>query len=205
MHGLISHKNLEGEDGVKREIVKRAAVYEHRICVGSRDILHLEAYVASFMDLYKKHTVQPVFVKYFVGLCVYQRWRAKRWPRDRLRTRPSRARRRSGRFFRKLLAGYVAPGLLFLGCSVVGYGLSTRRKWAVSGLASPNTQLSIMLLLMVADHGSSFWDHSRVSSEEYCLTSMITSSKTLDDTPGRLVFGGLGALLTGVAAYGMRS
>lgn len=58
MHGLISHKNLEGEDGVKREIVKWAAVYEHRICVGSKDILHLEAYIASFMDLYKKHTVQ---------------------------------------------------------------------------------------------------------------------------------------------------
>lgn len=57
MYGLISHKNLKGEDGVKREIVKWAAVYEHRICVGSRDILHLEAFVASFMDLYKKHTV----------------------------------------------------------------------------------------------------------------------------------------------------
>ena len=107
--------------------------------------------------------------------------------------------------FPEALGGYVAPGLLFLGCSLVGYGLSTRRKWAVSGLASPNTQLSIMLLLMVADHGSSFWDHSRVSSEEYCLTSMITSSNTLDDTPGRLVFGGLGALLTAVAAYGMKS
>lgn len=57
MHRLISHKNLKGENGVKRDIVKRAAVYEHRICVGSRDILHLEAFVASFMDLYKKHTV----------------------------------------------------------------------------------------------------------------------------------------------------
>ncbi|CAM9653074.1 unnamed protein product [Ectocarpus sp. 4 AP-2014] len=57
MHGLISHKNLEGEDGVKREIVKWAAIYEHRICVGSKDILHLEAFVASFMGLYKKHTV----------------------------------------------------------------------------------------------------------------------------------------------------
>ncbi|CBN80478.1 RFC small subunit [Ectocarpus siliculosus] len=57
MHGLISHKSLRGEGGVKREIVRWAAVYEHRICVGSKDILHLEAFVASFMDLYKKHTV----------------------------------------------------------------------------------------------------------------------------------------------------
>ncbi|CAN0529663.1 unnamed protein product [Ectocarpus sp. 8 AP-2014] len=57
MHALISHKNIRGESGVKREIVRWAAVYEHRICVGSKDILHLEAFVASFMDLYKKHTV----------------------------------------------------------------------------------------------------------------------------------------------------
>ncbi|CBJ33469.1 Viral replication factor C subunit [Ectocarpus siliculosus] len=57
MHGLISHPILDGEDGVKREIVKRAAVYEHRICIGSKYNLHLEAYIASFMDLYKKHTV----------------------------------------------------------------------------------------------------------------------------------------------------
>ncbi|CAM9208340.1 unnamed protein product [Ectocarpus sp. 8 AP-2014] len=58
MHHLIAHTNLVGEEGVKRQIVKWAAVYEHRICVGSKDILHLEAFVASFMDVYKKHTVK---------------------------------------------------------------------------------------------------------------------------------------------------
>lgn len=57
MHGLLAHPNLKGEDGVKHDIVKWAAVYEHRICVGSKDILHLEAFIASFMDLYKKHMV----------------------------------------------------------------------------------------------------------------------------------------------------
>ncbi|CAM9156257.1 unnamed protein product [Ectocarpus sp. 12 AP-2014] len=57
MHGLIDHPSLKGEDGVKRDIVKWAAVYEHRICVGSKDILHAEAFVATFMDLYKRHTV----------------------------------------------------------------------------------------------------------------------------------------------------
>lgn len=54
---ILEHEALKGEDGVKRDIVKWAAVYEHRICVGSKPILHLEAFVASFMDLYKRHTV----------------------------------------------------------------------------------------------------------------------------------------------------
>ncbi|CAM9401428.1 unnamed protein product [Ectocarpus sp. 12 AP-2014] len=56
-HELVGHPSLDGEDGVKRDIVKCAAVYEHRVCVGSRNILHMEAFVASFMDLYKRHTV----------------------------------------------------------------------------------------------------------------------------------------------------
>lgn len=106
--------------------------------------------------------------------------------------------------FPEEVAGYVAPGVLFLFMTLVGYGLSTGRRWAVSGLTSPNTQMSIMLLLLVADHGSSFWDHSRLSDEKFCLTAMLTST-TLDDTTGRLAFAGLGALLTAVAAYGMRS
>lgn len=58
MHCILEHEALKGEDGVKREIVKWAAVYEHRVCVGSKPILHLEAFVATFMDLYKRHTVK---------------------------------------------------------------------------------------------------------------------------------------------------
>lgn len=104
--------------------------------------------------------------------------------------------------FPEAIAPYVAPGILLTGVSIVGYGLSTGRKWAVSGLASPNMQMSVMLLLLVADHGSSFWDHSRVSSENYCLTSMLTS-EAVDETMGRLVFGGLGCGLTALSAYGM--
>lgn len=57
MHNFLDHPNLKGEGGVKREMVKCAAVYEHRICVGSKDILHLEAFVASVMHLYKRHIV----------------------------------------------------------------------------------------------------------------------------------------------------
>ena len=56
MHKLLKHDALKDVDGVKREIVKWAAVYEHRVSVGSKDILHLEAFVASFMDMYKRHT-----------------------------------------------------------------------------------------------------------------------------------------------------
>ncbi len=55
MHSLLKHEALREEDSVKREIVKWAAVYEHRICVGSKPILHAEAFVAAFMDLYKTH------------------------------------------------------------------------------------------------------------------------------------------------------
>jgi len=57
MLNLLEHEKLKDADCVKREIVRWAAVYEHRISVGSKDILHLEAFVASFMDLYKRHTV----------------------------------------------------------------------------------------------------------------------------------------------------
>lgn len=59
MHKLLEHDALKdaSSDKVKREIIKWAAVYEHRVSVGTKDILHLEAFVACFMDLYKRHTV----------------------------------------------------------------------------------------------------------------------------------------------------
>ena len=57
MHSLLKHEALKGHDSVKKDIVKWSAVYEHRICVGSKPILHLEAFIATFMDLYKRHTV----------------------------------------------------------------------------------------------------------------------------------------------------
>lgn len=58
MHSLLKHDALRDEDAVKikKDIVKWAAVYEHRICVGSKPILHLEAFVATVMDLFKTHT-----------------------------------------------------------------------------------------------------------------------------------------------------
>lgn len=98
----------------------------------------------------------------------------------------------------------ITPGILLTGMTIIGYGLGTNRKWAVSNFIKPSTQLSIMLLLMVADHGSSYWDHSRISNEEYCLTSLLPMD-VFDDAKARRIFGSLAVALTGVSAYGIRS
>jgi replication factor C subunit 3/5 len=49
-------KNLDDE--LKAEVVKWAAFYEHRITQGSKEIFHLEAFVAKFMCLYKKFMME---------------------------------------------------------------------------------------------------------------------------------------------------
>jgi replication factor C subunit 3/5 len=46
-------KNLD--DSLKREVIEWAAFYEHRISLGSKQIFHLEAFVAKFMAVYKKY------------------------------------------------------------------------------------------------------------------------------------------------------
>lgn len=54
-------KTLVGElmsnldDSVKLQVIEWAAFYEHRIAMGSKDIFHLEAFVAKFMAIYKKY------------------------------------------------------------------------------------------------------------------------------------------------------
>jgi len=45
-------KNLD--DALKQEVIEWAAFYEHRIATGSKDIFHLEAFVAKFMAIYKR-------------------------------------------------------------------------------------------------------------------------------------------------------
>lgn len=42
------------DDTLKHDVVYWAAYYEHRICQGSKEIFHLEAFVAKFMALYKR-------------------------------------------------------------------------------------------------------------------------------------------------------
>ena len=45
------------DDSIRHEVVYWAAFYEHRIRTGSKDIFHLEAFVAKFMAIYKKWLV----------------------------------------------------------------------------------------------------------------------------------------------------
>jgi replication factor C subunit 3/5 len=42
------------DDTLKYEVVHWAAFYEHRIAQGSKEIFHLEAFVAKFMAIYKR-------------------------------------------------------------------------------------------------------------------------------------------------------
>lgn len=106
--------------------------------------------------------------------------------------------------FPEAIAGYVPLGLLWVGMTIIGYSVSTEREWAVSTFIQPSSQLSIMLLLLMADHSSSFFDHSRISNEDNCLTASLPST-ALDETKGRVMFGGLGALFAAVSAYGISS
>ncbi len=45
-------KNCDGE--LKVETTRLAAEYEHRLTKGSKEIFHLEAFVAKFMSIYMK-------------------------------------------------------------------------------------------------------------------------------------------------------
>ena len=46
-------KNLDDE--LKHDVLEAAAFYEHRIALGSKEIFHLEAFVAKFMAIYKQY------------------------------------------------------------------------------------------------------------------------------------------------------
>ncbi|KAL3790617.1 hypothetical protein ACHAW5_004184 [Stephanodiscus triporus] len=43
------------DDSIKGQVVQWAAFYEHRIALGSKEIFHLEAFIAKFMAIYKKY------------------------------------------------------------------------------------------------------------------------------------------------------
>lgn len=43
------------DDSLKQEVLEWAAFYEHRIAMGSKDIFHLEAFIAKYMAIYKKY------------------------------------------------------------------------------------------------------------------------------------------------------
>lgn len=46
---------LKGEPLVQMELLHSAAQYEHRMRSGTKAIFHLEAFVAKFMAIYKRH------------------------------------------------------------------------------------------------------------------------------------------------------
>lgn len=46
-------RNLDND--LKPELFEWAAFYEHRIAQGSKEIFHLEAFIAKFMAMYKKY------------------------------------------------------------------------------------------------------------------------------------------------------
>ena len=45
------------DDQLKHEVCHWAAYYEHRLQTGSKEIFHLEAFVAKFMAIYKRWIV----------------------------------------------------------------------------------------------------------------------------------------------------
>ncbi|KAJ1671327.1 Subunit of heteropentameric Replication factor C (RF-C), partial [Spiromyces aspiralis] len=51
---LSMHWIKSVDDELKAEMVRYAALYDHRLQVGQKAIFHLEAYVAKFMSIYKR-------------------------------------------------------------------------------------------------------------------------------------------------------
>jgi replication factor C subunit 3/5 len=45
------------DDTLKHELIHWAAYYEHRIQMGSKEIFHLEAFVAKIMSIYKRFII----------------------------------------------------------------------------------------------------------------------------------------------------
>jgi replication factor C subunit 3/5 len=55
MRTLVKELMKNTDDSLKHEIVKHAAYYEARLNGGSKEIFHLEAFVAKFMACYKEY------------------------------------------------------------------------------------------------------------------------------------------------------
>lgn len=48
------------DDQLKGKVAEAAAMYEHRLCEGSKDIFHIEAFVARVMTDHKKYLEEMV-------------------------------------------------------------------------------------------------------------------------------------------------
>lgn len=49
---------LNIDDCLKAEVLKWATFYEHRLHLGSKEILHLEAFVAKYMSIFKTYIIE---------------------------------------------------------------------------------------------------------------------------------------------------
>ena len=52
---LVNELLVNLDDSLKPQVLEWAAFYEHRVAMGSKDIFHLEAFVAKYMAIYKKY------------------------------------------------------------------------------------------------------------------------------------------------------
>ena len=52
---LVKELTRDLDETLKPEIFEWAAFYEHRIALGSKEIFHLEAFIAKYMTIYKKY------------------------------------------------------------------------------------------------------------------------------------------------------
>lgn len=50
------------DDQLKHEVIYWAAFYEHRVQIGSKEIFHLEAFIAKFMSLVSMNTFARLYV-----------------------------------------------------------------------------------------------------------------------------------------------
>jgi len=57
MRKLVKELNRKLDAELKHEVARWAAHYEHRLQEGQKPIIHLEAFVAQFMAIYKKYLV----------------------------------------------------------------------------------------------------------------------------------------------------
>lgn len=53
--GLVQLLTKSCDVDIKAEVLSFASLYEHRMQMGSKQIYHLEAFVAHFMSIYKKY------------------------------------------------------------------------------------------------------------------------------------------------------
>lgn len=60
--GLVEELVRNSDMSIKAKVVEFAAVYDHRMQLGSKHIFHLEAFVAQFMALHKRFMSEAVMM-----------------------------------------------------------------------------------------------------------------------------------------------